>query len=33
LLPPDELVLATWDRRLHTSARAHQLKVLPAALP
>jgi uncharacterized protein len=33
LLPPDELVLATWDRRLHASARAHQLEVLPAALP
>lgn len=33
LLPPDELVLATWDRRLHASARAHQLEVLPAVLP
>jgi len=33
LLPPDELVLATWDRRLHASARAHRIEVLPAALP
>lgn len=33
LLPSDQLVLATWDRRLHASARAHQLDVLPEALP
>lgn len=33
LLPPDGLVLATWDRRLHAAALAHQLEVLPDSLP
>jgi|SRR5690625_6918485 len=33
LLPPEGLVLATWDRRLHSSAQAHQLDVLPQSLP
>jgi predicted nucleic acid-binding protein len=33
LLPTDELVLATWDRRLHSAARSHQLRVLPESLP
>lgn len=32
LLPPDGLVLATWDRRLHAAARAHQLASLPETL-
>ncbi len=26
----DDLVLATWDRRLHAAARRHGLEVLPA---
>lgn len=33
LLPSDGLLLATWDRRLHASARAHELAVLPESLP
>jgi len=33
LLPTDELVLATWDRRLHAAARARQLSTLPERLP
>ncbi len=32
LLPPEDLVLATWDRRLHAAARAEQLRVLPSTL-
>lgn len=32
LLPADQLVLATWDPRLHTAARAHQLEVMPDVL-
>jgi predicted nucleic acid-binding protein len=32
LLPRADLVLATWDRRLHAAARAVELRVLPAAL-
>ncbi len=33
LLPPEHLVLATWDRRLHAAAQSHRLSVLPEALP
>ncbi len=33
LLPSEDLVLATWDRRLHAAARSHRLSVLPEALP
>lgn len=33
LLPSDGLLLATWHRRLHAAARAHQLVVLPEDLP
>ena len=32
LLPDEDLVLATWDRRLHAAARSHRLKVLPEVL-
>jgi predicted nucleic acid-binding protein len=32
LLPPEDLLLATWDRRLHAAARVSGLRVLPAAL-
>jgi uncharacterized protein len=32
LLGGEELVLATWDRRLHTAARAEGLELLPQAL-
>ncbi len=32
LLPGDDLVLATWDRRLHAAARAEGLRLLPGAL-
>lgn len=32
LLPRDELVLATWDRRLHGAAAEHGLRLLPEAL-
>jgi predicted nucleic acid-binding protein len=31
-LPPDDLVLATWDRRLHEAARGERLSVIPDAL-
>lgn len=31
-LPREELVLATWDRRLHFAAQAHGLEVLPESL-
>jgi len=32
VLPVDGLVMATWDRRLHTAAGAAGLQLLPAAL-
>jgi predicted nucleic acid-binding protein len=32
VLPRDDLVLATWDRRLHGAARAEGLALLPASL-
>jgi predicted nucleic acid-binding protein len=32
VLATDDLVLATWDRRLHAAARAEQVGVLPASL-
>lgn len=32
LLPREALVVATWDRRLHTAARAHHLTLLPESL-
>jgi hypothetical protein len=32
LLPRDRLMLATWDRRLHAAALAHELAVLPEGL-
>ena len=32
LLPDDELILATWDRRLHTAASAERLQLLPTSL-
>jgi uncharacterized protein len=32
LLPDDELVLATWDRRLHAAAASDGLPMLPATL-
>lgn len=32
LLPPDQLVLATWNRRLHAAASERELEVLPEAL-
>lgn len=32
VLPNDELVFATWDRRLHTAARTSGLQVTPARL-
>jgi predicted nucleic acid-binding protein len=33
LLPTEDLVMATWDGRLHAAARAHRLAVLPQVLP
>jgi uncharacterized protein len=33
LLPREDLVLATWDRRLHAAGRAEGIEVLPAAIP
>ena len=33
LLPPSELVVATWDRRLYAAALAAGLRVLPEAPP
>lgn len=33
LLPPSDLVIATWDSRLHTAAVATGLRVLPDAPP
>jgi predicted nucleic acid-binding protein len=32
VLPRDDLVLATWDRRLHASAGAAGLQLIPEAL-
>lgn len=32
VLPGDDLMFVTWDRRLHTAARAEGLQVLPEAL-
>lgn len=32
VLPGDDLLLATWDRRLHAAAVASKLRVLPEAL-
>jgi predicted nucleic acid-binding protein len=32
VLPPEELELITWDRRLHMAARAEGLRVLPVRL-
>jgi len=32
LLPREDLLLLTWDRRLHTAAGAAGLKLMPAAL-
>jgi predicted nucleic acid-binding protein len=31
-IPDDDLVLATWDRRLHAAARAEGLQLIPEAL-
>jgi predicted nucleic acid-binding protein len=33
VLPRDELVIATWDRKLHTAARTTGLPVLPDTIP
>jgi predicted nucleic acid-binding protein len=33
VLPQDELVFATWDRRLHGAAEAEGIAVLPATPP
>jgi hypothetical protein len=32
MIADDDLVLATWDRRLHTAARAEGLQLIPEAL-
>jgi predicted nucleic acid-binding protein len=32
VLPTDDLMLATWDRRLHAAAAAEELDVLPGSL-
>ena len=32
LLPADDLLFATWDRRLHTAAGAEGLRLLPETL-
>jgi predicted nucleic acid-binding protein len=32
LLPRDDLLLATWDRRLHAAARAEGLELVPDEL-
>lgn len=32
LLPPDDLLMATWDRRLQAAAAGARLRVLPEAL-
>jgi predicted nucleic acid-binding protein len=33
VLPRDDLVIATWDRKLHAAARATGLPVVPEAVP
>lgn len=33
VLPADDLVFATWDRRLHAAARGRDLAVLPETRP
>jgi predicted nucleic acid-binding protein len=33
LLPPDDLTVATWDRRLNAAALAHGLVVAPEHVP
>jgi predicted nucleic acid-binding protein len=33
LLPRENLVVATWDRRMHTAAASQRLTVTPEALP
>jgi predicted nucleic acid-binding protein len=32
VLPAEELVVASWDRRLHTAARTEGIEVLPGSL-
>jgi predicted nucleic acid-binding protein len=32
VLPQSDLIIATWDRRLHAAARAEGLALLPAEL-
>lgn len=32
VLPPDDLLLATWDRRLHAACGAEGVEVVPGAL-
>jgi uncharacterized protein len=32
VLPSDDLVLATWDRRLHAAARAEGMRVIPDSI-
>jgi predicted nucleic acid-binding protein len=32
VLPPNDLVMVTWDRRLHAAARAEGLGLLPTSL-
>jgi hypothetical protein len=33
VLPRDDLVIATWDRKLHAAARAAGLAVMPETVP
>jgi predicted nucleic acid-binding protein len=33
VLPRDDLVIATWDRRLHTAARTTGLDLIPETVP
>lgn len=33
VLPRDDLMLATWDRRLHAAARTTELPLLPETIP
>ena len=33
VLPREDLVIATWDRKLHTAARATGLSLLPDTIP
>jgi predicted nucleic acid-binding protein len=32
MLPREDLLLATWDRRLHTASRAEELRLIPETL-